>query len=102
LVLVVRAARDRLEIMLEETTVGTLRPSALLHLAAAVAALLPMGIPLRVGPPVDREAVVEISMDQVLTEPQDKGIKAETNLATFQTAVVAVAAVVPVLLVLMQ
>jgi hypothetical protein len=102
LVLVVRAARDRLEIMLEETTVGTLRPSALLHLAAAVAALLPMGIPLRVGPPVDREAVVEISMDQVLTEPKDKGIKVATRSATIQAAAVVVAAAAPVLPALTQ
>jgi hypothetical protein len=59
-------------------------------------------ISLEMVPLVDREVVVEISMDSVLTEPPDKGIKVETNLATFQVAVAAVAAVVPVPLVLMQ
>jgi hypothetical protein len=84
------------------TTVGTLRLSDLLQSAAVVVALLPMDLPMQPAPLVGREVAVEISMDQVLTEPKDKGTKAETKLATFQAVVAAVVAAAPVLPALTQ
>jgi hypothetical protein len=63
LVLVVRVAQWGFRILLEQTMVGTLLPSALLQMAAAAAALLTAILARQLVPPVDRVVVVEISMD---------------------------------------
>jgi hypothetical protein len=106
LVPAVRAAQDCLKVMLVGTTVGTLRPSPLLQLAAVAAAFLQMVFPIQVVPTVDRVAEVEISMEQVVSGtvagPASKEIAVEEQLAPLATAAVVVAAAAPVVPVLME